>query len=1121
MMNNHWQNGQNSGMFMPGNATHINPSMFNNHNSTPNNLNSGSNFELNPYALPNGANVSQNTAQQSQGQQFNQQFNPASVVPAKRPHDGMSGSPTQQQPQQLPPGSRSQTPQYNSFPGQQSSAPQFPNAPTPYSHLQQPGSNNATPSPTMSSQSFRPPPPQQTGSQAQQAATQGQQQTTQQQQRLNTASPSPFPQHQSSNYNGQMPQMPNTPTSQNSMQQPGQSNSFTPQQNFGMAGPGMSMPSNMQAMQMRMNNMGGMSQEQQRAYQMQMMAKQQQMRAVASAQPQRAGAPAGQMPSMASFPGQQPPGGNMVNGGPNYQQLQYQQQQHATKRAGLFRQLASHANQQGRQFNPTPSIGNKPLDLYVFWSCIVNLQGSQSIEANNQWSAVAQKLGFNTGQYPTAAEELKQIFRRDLALYEQMYNKARMVNRVNNPGTLPNAASGQPTPTQQAQQFPNKSAPTPGPPQQGYQQYPQQAQQQMQQTPNQPPPQSTPVQTNASLVTNGMSTPQPTMGAPGSLQHRRNSSLRKPEQLTPGPDNHLSSATPAAATVNSPLMHKQQRPSSVKRESVGPLMRNEEPQSTNYVPQARFMETDGGYDISTLDNLALVVGRMTAPDPAVEDFGIIDIRQLTLCLTSGIHSEVRYALDALAVLSNDQRLALNLENCEELLEAVVDCAEEQLDILSDDAVEVSDALDLPTYEDVIRGGRIESATLQEVSPFGTREYELDRAADKIIAITTIVRNLSFYEVNHRLLTAPALIKWISNALRLLGTRTMLLRTYLNTQDFYKDAIIFLSNVTQSLELPSRDDALHILQFLLCFVPQPVPQHFSSSAAGARLRFTSFSPASHRYLPPAVDCLAKLLARQEPNREFYRLIFNAPANVSAPSDSSSPSSTSSSPLDLLTQAFALAIAVLPDRTKGLVANAAQFRIVEARKAYLTQGMLAADILSSLAPANNAALARAWLESEDGWAPALLKLSALLSVDASSAPQPPMPGGKGPREQAMQPPQDFESFKLITCRALTMLKRLADRVGKSIAAASLASPAETPVPERSALRIANGVAQDDGAQDGDRSELVRAPPTPPAEDRPQWEGIPHEHAILGAMMLGHVDKVALGLLHDLHELVSSRA
>ncbi|MFA7746443.1 hypothetical protein, partial [Salinicoccus roseus] len=83
--------------------------------------------------------------------------------------------------------------------------------------------------------------------------------------------------------------------------------------------------------------------------------------------------------------------------------------------------------------------------------------------------------------------------------------------------------------------------------------------------------------------------------------------------------------------------------------------------------------------------------------------------------------------------------------------------------------------------------------------FGTQEYELDRAADKLLAITVILRNFSFYEHNHRLLTTSTLMKWLSNTIRLLGTRNMLLRTYYNTQDFYKDMIIFLSNITQSLE----------------------------------------------------------------------------------------------------------------------------------------------------------------------------------------------------------------------------------------------------------------------------------------------------------------------------------
>lgn len=241
------------------------------------------------------------------------------------------------------------------------------------------------------------------------------------------------------------------------------------------------------------------------------------------------------------------------------------------------------------------------------------------------------------------------------------------------------------------------------------------------------------------------------------------------------------------------------------------------------------------------------------------------------------------------------------------------------------------------------------------------------------------------------------------------------------------------------------------------------------------------PAKHKYLPPAVDCLAKLLARQDPNRQLYKTIFTSTSSSLAGSES---------PLDLLTRAFALAIAVLPDRTKGSLGNTTQLRIVEARKAYLTQGMLAADILTTLAPSNDTKLARAWIESEDGWAVGLLNLAALLSVDRNQTT-----GPKG-REIGM----DTESFKLITYRALTMMKRLAEKAGKgSVQSLRHALTAKTAV-----NGDANGIEHDD-----DHAADV-------FNGQPKWEGIPQGHAILGALMMPNTDKVALGLLCGLHEM-----
>ncbi|KAK4611945.1 SWI/SNF chromatin-remodeling complex subunit sol1 [Fulvia fulva] len=995
-MNPAWQNGQ-PNMFTPG-QPHMNPQQM------YANLTANRNFDINHFTpgLPNGAGSQSHTPQPQQT--FNPTFTPGSAIPAKRPHDGMSGSP--QQPSQQ---SRSQTPSYN-LPNQQ----QFPNAPTPYQHLQQPGSNNATPSPTMQNQQFRPP------------------QQQQPQPNMGTASPSPFP--------GQ-----NRP--------PFYANNMSPApQNQGNAGqynmnPAMSMGGMPSALQAQMMNNNNLQPNAQRAYQLKLMQHQAQLRQSGMVGPQRVGGQPGQMPGMSGMQA----GGQMANGSAQAMQAQQLNQ----KRAGFMKQLANHASQQGRPFNSMPMISGKPVDMFALWTMVTQLGTSSGVDRSGQWATVANKIGFPPAQYPNAAEELKSLYAVNIAQYERMWLQVKMQQKQEAARIHAQQMAG----FSGQQQSPTKMMPPSGQ-QNQYQQF-QQAQQ------SQQPSQTTPVQAHASLPQNGMSTPQQMMGGAAAL-HRRNSSVRKPDQMTP-----QAAATPG--TTASPLAVKPQRPASVKQESSGPVMKSEEPQSTNYQPQIRSIESDGGYDIAALFDLGSAISRAIPNHPTVDEMGVIDTKAITLSLASGIHGEVRYALDTLAVISHDQRVQVNLEQCEDLMDVVVDCAEDQTEALSDDAAEVSDALDLPAYEDIMRSAKVEAEMLQDVPEYGSHAYKLDRAADKVIAITTILRNFSFYEINHRLLTAPPLIKWLSNTIRLLGTRNMLLRTYYNTQDFYKDMIIFLSNVTQSLELPSRDDALHILHFLLSFSPQPAPSYMES---GGKVRFTSFQPAYHRYLPPAIDCLAKLLARQDPNRMLYKSIFSA---------SSSSLAVSESPLDLLTRAFALSISVLPDRTKGSLSNSTQLRIVEARKAYLTQGMLAADILTTLAPSNDSDLARAWIESEDGWAVGLLNLAALLSVDRNQQTNP-----AKSRELGM----DTESFKLITYRALTMIKRLAEKAGKG----SLQNIQQAMTTNGDAKTVANGAHDED-----DHSS-----------NQPKWEGIPQGHAILGALMMPSTDKVALGLLCGLHDM-----
>ena len=267
---NQWPNGQTNGMFSQGNHGHLNPA------SIYSNIGNANQFDINQFSqgLQNG-----NSSTPTPGFP-NQTFQPGSVIPAKRPHDGMSGSPAPGQ------GSRSQTPSYGGFQNQQGGGQQFSSAPTPYSHLQQSGSNNATPSPTMQNQQFRPPT----------------------QQRMQNASPSPFPNHQG-NFGNQMqqstPQNPNQPP--NIQQQTQMGGAFN--QQYGMnASMNMSgMPGSMPG---QANNYMNQNTAQ-KAYQLKLMQHQQQLRASGMIPPRAVG---GQQNQMFNSGGQQQMGGQMANG---------------------------------------------------------------------------------------------------------------------------------------------------------------------------------------------------------------------------------------------------------------------------------------------------------------------------------------------------------------------------------------------------------------------------------------------------------------------------------------------------------------------------------------------------------------------------------------------------------------------------------------------------------------------------------------------------------------------------------------------------------------------------------------------------------------------------------------
>ncbi|KAL9083190.1 MAG: hypothetical protein Q9165_008633 [Trypethelium subeluteriae] len=1027
-------------------------------------------FDGNPYQnaqrMQNGNGRGPSPAFPNSGYQVNP------VIPSKRPHpggDNMGGSPAPGHPN--PNISRSQTPQqmpYQNFGGQPGG--QNFQTPNPYQHLQQTASSNATPSPTMPNQQFRPP-----------AVPQ----------RMPTASPHQFPTSQP-NFGGQMSP---PPTDQNSRM-------GTPQNSHGqnmMGGMGMGQgynpmgmsPANVMGMPAQSvaltDNLQQRQAEMQRQYQMRLQSMQHGVQQFGGQQRQQNGGPNPMAGAQGGPPSQGMPGGSR----PGFPQ------QGAPVNDQVLRSITSYMQTQGLPFNPHPTVSGRPVNIASLFGTVIKLGGSQRITMANQWPMLVQTLGFLPQQFPTAVHEIQAYWQRNLASYEKFYiTQKKRQAQVQQMGMMSNGVP-QMSPTKMMQPGAQEQA----------QQY---MQSQMQQQRNQAGP-PTPRNASGDMNTaNGSATPQPGMQPnrqQNVLQHQRMGSAAPSDTGTSTEQHQAVPPTPAKVTK------VRGGPPTPPGDKQITTRLKYKPESSTYLPKHRTLDPGmyGAYDLEHLISLGTKLAYAMPNIPTVEEMGVIDIRALIMSLQCGIHAEVRLALDHLVMLSHEQRLptgGLELERCEDLVDALVDCAEEQIDYLAEDASEVSDAVDLSSYEDLVRGCLTENATLQDVPEFGTDGFELDRASDRLIAVSTILRNLSFNPANHKYLCYNPLIKFISNTIRLLGTRYLILRSSTNTQDFMKDIVTFFSNTAQEISLPSQADAHHILRFLLAFAPCPPPVITTSPSGVASVRFAPYQPTAHRYLPHAVDTLAKLLARDDPNRAHFKALFAAeaanPTSSSLISTNGASDLTHAHPYDLLTRTFALAIAPLPERARGL-SSQAELRIADARKPYLTQGMLAADILACLIPPTSASstqsdssialnggpvnnhnshsgsgnshgngtattnhasttttpvlaspssLARAWLESEDGWAPSLLRLVCVLSTDqsvvqANAAAGRPLTeaaapqgggggsGGRGGRQghhaqQQQQQPQpriDHEAsgFGLVTHRALGMLRRLAEMAG----------------------------------------------------------------------------------------------
>lgn len=875
--------------------------------------------------------------------------NPNQVIPSKRarPEDGMPMSP-RPGPGGMP-GSRSQTPQvpYPGYQGPTNGQAQFPQHPTPYQHLQQGASPNVTQSPIM--QDF-----------------------DQQSARMGTASPSPFSPagphvgaHMSPSQSDHGSRV-NTPQNNNFMQ--GQAFPQGMGAQF-QQGHGMSQAAQQPSMQAQYGGMqqGGMQQVPQGYHQaiaaqqarLQMQMQQQNQNRSMNANQQMAGRP------VAS-------GGMNPQANPQQMQAIRQMQQNIAKPNNpevFVRGLQKFMMARNLPLDMNPVICGRQLNLLQLYGTVMRMGGSKKVTQMNMWPHVAQQFQFAQMQFPTAAQEIRDYHSRNLAPYEQAFlsSQQKQVADQMQQGGIPR----QPNDPSAMQQFQSPSV-KPG---QGFEQPQQLANSPQNNTPISSTSQATPV--------NGFATPTqaPSQKKPPQSGHRLSVS-RQSQSSVPPPDAAGQFTAPSPSQqgkVAAPTpVQVEQKPETFVKKPI------EDPYEPMALDDPRL---HGPINVDEMYRLGDDILKLRPGIPGFAELGVIDFHALNMSLKSGILGEIRVALETLTTVSCDPQVHISLHNCEDLVESLVDCAQDQVDYLVKHIPQTSEVMQLQSYEEVTRACYSEFTSLAEVPEFGSVEDELDRAVDRIIAITTIFRNFSFpADSTLAAFAVPSLTQFFADVCRYLGTRNLFLRSNQKTLEFMKDAVIFMSNTAHVMPMPGQEEALTLLTFLLSFSPLPEP-----SMKSDRVMFTAFNPSVHRYTPAAVDALAKFLAKDDTNRTYFSAIFSGDGSAPRP--------------ELLTRAFGLAISPIPH--KSVLAAA------DARQIFLMHGLLAADVLTTFA---DPIMAKHWLGSTDGFAVHLLRLSCMLCNERF--PQISM----RPRPQAES---EAIAFGSIIHRGLAILRRLAEK------------------------------------------------------------------------------------------------
>ncbi|ORY84501.1 hypothetical protein BCR37DRAFT_378536 [Protomyces lactucae-debilis] len=487
----------------------------------------------------------------------------------------------------------------------------------------------------------------------------------------------------------------------------------------------------------------------------------------------------------------------------------------------FMKSLYEFMRNRGTPIVQMPRIGDRPVNLVALYGHVMKAGGSHKINTNGTWPQIAATLHFRGSE-----DEVKRIYDANLATYEEAWTTARQKQHPKSQATESQVSAA-------SEAFGNRGA-----------QMAVDASQVSAAAPKQQVGQSSsaPSAARPSYVDHMVLPKQEVTETKGSIPER-------PEGLYIATDSSLDLEADVDLSKVVPFYASGQ-PAAMQ----GPKCRFR----TAYQPKAVPMTTFASLELTLAANLGNDIDALR-PYPSFQELGNVDIQAITRSLESALPAEVGNALDILAIIASDRRWGLPLGHCRDLLEALLECLSTSLESFSG-VTQLSGPSgflsDFQTYHDLLKYTQRISSQIRRSKERDAKYLHQHCAMERIMAVLTILRNLSFTEVNQDTMSSAA-----DFAAILSGAISLLQHPFIDVErrlDLCKDAVTILANVGRGLSLPDAQVCRTYLHFLAFFGPDPI-----NAAA------SSFESRQEPYLPSAIDALAKLLCRDAPNCQLIR------------------------------------------------------------------------------------------------------------------------------------------------------------------------------------------------------------------------------------------------------------